>query len=885
MEKNRLFIFAGTIIIVVFGIVLFLSLTEPSVPPNVKVSYTPPVETPTPINQNKQKPLVPQSVSANSPLPSASGEINEPSASIQQESFTLHIQDAMGEPIAGGMVLAGSKEYKFTKGELSIAGLASAEIPASVSAEGYSPMTTILKPQPGETQTIVMDYLSSFELYVSGAERNVPASDATIRVWKAANPERPPLREYQIISSSDGDRINSVDFRLEQWEYRVNRVGNAMTYRWYNGFDPFKIVHPKTGDTLVALGKCNWSAGLPAVNEFSGMGWFNYVYLPRSDYKSNKSRISDTLRFSSGKEAQPLSNIMEKCEILRSGKQGWFLLKFPELSPETPVWRELKTDGEGKYLLRDLPPALYYAQAVKDNQTSEIVPLHPCCGGATIKLATTGSVLVIVKRSRMENQLIDFSELVESEFTLQGIENTSGLYTANTGRGGKVLNVAYGNYMLRVIPWDGQPVEKRVTVQHPREKFEILISDYEQYSINGIVIDDETNQPVAGYDLMIDELGYKVKSGPDGKFVFTGLIPYIYKISAPAPDDGIIKYLPVASNRRPRKEYRALANIIVPDERTDPVEIKVRKAVHTKFSGAVVDSQGKPVEGANVYISKTTPQESFSAEYIGTYYCSDDTKSNGGFSLDKPGLPVAGKEPVRFEITAMSGQLVYKTAHSGFDTSEYQRFEPNAAGSLTVQGHAGDTFDNLVITVAAKFENTVHGRLIAEEVNFDQVHIFTNQNFIYPKTELQSDGAFMISNIAAGDFVLHVNPSFETVTETTFETITEKKYLQEQIKLTMPANQKEMYVDIKLRRSETLTGTIGYPDGSPLRFASIKVVKEKDDFFTGEAETNHKGVFKVKQLTSDAFYQLTFFDKDTKQKIYTSDWVSPGMGEVNFHIK
>ena len=193
--------------------------------------------------------------------------------------------------------------------------------------------------------------------------------------------------------------------------------------------------------------------------------------------------------------------------------RGWYYIKFPELPPGIPVWQELKTDQEGKCLVHDLPPALYYAQAVKDNQTSLTVPLHPCCGGASLQLIATSNVMIIVKRKGMENQENSIAESPNSEITLKGVEGTTGLLSTLSRAGGTILNVSYGEYLLKVNPAEGQPEEKRVTVQHPKEKFELLISGYEQYDLSGIVIDEDTKQPVAGYDLQIDQLGCRVKSG------------------------------------------------------------------------------------------------------------------------------------------------------------------------------------------------------------------------------------------------------------------------------------------------------------------------------------------------------------------------------------
>ena len=318
MGKNRFFLFAGIFAVLVFGIVLFLSLTDNPLPSNVTISFTPPVETPIPITQPKKKASSPEQASAETSLPSASNKIIDPSCTLADhlENFTLHIQDAMGNPIASGTVSAGSKEYTFAQGELIIASLTPAEI-LSVSAEGYSPVTTIIRPEMGTGLTIILDYVNSFELYVYGTDQQTPMPDASIRLWKMKSPDRPPVQKYPVIFSGKENRSIPAYIQLKDSEYRLSQARDfSLSSLEANFIDMSGRGKPNAGDTILALGNCSWSTNFSPGSyhkEFGGREWIEYAYLPRADIKSNKLRISDTLSFASNEENIQHSLLMEKC--------------------------------------------------------------------------------------------------------------------------------------------------------------------------------------------------------------------------------------------------------------------------------------------------------------------------------------------------------------------------------------------------------------------------------------------------------------------------------------------------------------------------------------------------------------------------------------------
>lgn len=911
MGKNRLFLYAGCFALFIFGIVFFLSWTDELLPSNVKVSYTPPVEVPADKNSldresGNSSAISPAAMPGAAPISSASGQEAEPSvvlsASQPLENLVLHIQDAMGEPIASGVLSAGTKEYKFTKGLLTITDPWAAEIPVNVSAAGYAPVEKVVNPDDVSSHTVVMEYVSSFEFNVSHTDGSAVAQHYSIRLWKGESPQRPLQAAASVLTTKSGANLNKTGFALQQGECRV--IQGLFPCRPADQFFDFASDgYAMTGDLLLNVGNCAWAGNtMPQydMHQRPGFSWNARNFIPIRKAQSSKLRIWDTLCLAQQKESNSTNLNNEKCEIQRNAKTGYYFLTFPELPADRPVFRELQTDSNGKCRIDDLPPALYYAQAYKDDQTSAVIPLHPACGGVTLGVENHSRVWVWVKREGLEQKNRKRSFIDGSEVFLQALKPQTGFYSAVTKDGNvDFQNVPYGNYHLIVNPYDGQRVEKDVLIQKPEERIDVSISGWEKYAITGIVIEAETGKPVSNYELILDELNTTevVKTDEEGRFVFPDMQVGMYRINIDLSRMEDFPYLPRREFLLKKYDrFITLRTVAVPDDVPDnkTVVIKLDKALETRFSGKVITKDQKPAAGAAISISCEDPVYITKKSKLFTVPQKPVTDQNGNFSVKV----VCGKETLvkqcSFEIAALYGSQ--KLPDSLLNKEQWEKEHWEAAGgyvearnlgSLLLDGKPGQVFDNLQIVLSGKNDGVIHGKLLAEEENFVAVDVYVQQNAFKMRGKVDENGNFTIENLAPGDFELRVEPQWRIEVETPYDLKTPQKYLEERLKLRMPENQKEMYVDVTLRKNSYLMGWIGYAGGDPFRFASVEAEKENKEkvIYLNSVATNHKGFFFIDGLSSSEFYRLLFSERESGKMLYRSEPINSGIGEVTFQVK
>lgn len=883
MGKKHLFISAGMFVVLVFGIVFYLSLTDQPLPTNVKVSYTPPVEAPA-------SPLV----------NSASREVTEatPPASVSpsQEGFVLHIQDAMGEPIASGTISAGTKDYKFTKGLISINDFQTANAPITVNAEGYSPVEKIINPDDVSTHTITMEYVSSFELCVSLIDDCTVTQSYSIRLWKGESAERPLRDAATVLTTQIGASYNVTHFGLQQNACRVTQ-GLIL-------FSPSDQIFGKgkeegvaiTGDLLLNLGNCPWT--LNSMPEYdivnrSGFDWKVKNFRPIRKAQSSKLRIWDTLCLSEQKEINSTNLSHEKCEVRCESGTGFYFLAFPELPPDQQVFREFKTDNNGKCRIDNLPPALYYVQAYNENQTSLVIPLHPACGGANLRVENSSRVSVWVKREGLEYKDQKLAFLDGSEVLLRALKPKTGFYSAVTKEGNVTFqNVPYGQYHLTVNPYDGNRYEKDVLIQKPEERFNVSISGWEKFVLNGILIDAETEKPIPNYELILNALHNVeiVKTDNDGRFSFPDLQVGIYRINVDLTRMENFTYMPERCLFTKRDRFIPIRHITIPDDNPDnkTVVIKLHKALETRFSGKVMTKDQKPVAGASIFISFQDSIFARSKSRLYTVPANPVTDQNGSFSIAITGSQWESERNFSFEIVAILGmQTPDFVTENKFWEAIGGYVNANNLGSVSVEGKPGQSFDNLKIVLSGKNDCTLYGRLIVEEENFNDVYVSVQQNTFKMGAAADASGNFTISNLASGDFELRVEPPWTTEIETPYDFKNPKKYLDEKLKLRMPDNQKEMYVDINLRRNGYLLGWAGIAGGDPFRFATVEAEKENKEkvIHIDSVRTNHKGFFFMEGLSFNEFYRFLFYDRESHKMIYRSEPINSEIGEVTFQVK
>ena len=898
MEKKRLFILAGTIIIVVFGIVLFLSLTEPPVPSNVKVSYTTPVETPTPKKNESAEKEIPDIISsagesAASLVNPASGQITEPSTVIplseSPERFVLHIQDALGEPIVSGVIFAGTKEYKFTKGQLPVTDSWAAGITVTVSADGYASAQKVINPEDASTHTITMEYVSSYQIAVGNNDGSAVTDSILVRIWKGDSPPRPIRNNTTVVTTKYGYDLTQTSFGLQQ-----NRclVTQGLLYPHKKNFDTRTDGSSSKGDILLALGNCAWSLNpLSALDKHqsSNFDWLSKDFVPISIAQSSNLRIWDTLYLAQQKDANSLTLCKEKCEVQRNSIPGYYFVAFPVLPADSQILCELKTDKNGKCRIDNLPPALYCAQAYKEDQTSLVVPMHPSCGGANLRMNNQSHVFVWVRREGLEYKDFNRACVNGAEILLKAIEGQAGFYSAVTAHGRVEFDkVPYGKYHLTAIPLDGQRFEKDVLIQKPEERVDVSISGWEKYTVTGILIDAETEKPIPGYELVLDDINTKevAITGEDGRFAFPDTPVGMYQISLDLSTFNNYKYLPEKNDfaiSSQRLFPVAKASVPGPGPSYENIVIRLHKSQETKFSGRVLTQDKKPVAGAAIAVSfESSPSAviwklcSFPIDAV--------SDQNGYFSVIVICGQKANDTQGAFEITAIDGVQNIPALDTNNKWTD-KELETMNVGSLSIEGKVGQTYENLQIVLQGKKDKILYGHLKVDEDDFKGIQISAVQNTFWKMGKIANKD-FTITNLAPGDFILNIIPSWKSEVETPLETKTIEKYKAETIKLNMPDDQKEMQVDIKLRKNAYLMGWASVNSGEPLRSVGVTALREneEDSQISGDT-TNNKGFFFIDGLSSNEYYRLRFSRGEEDKEIYRSDPFMPGTNEIKIEVK
>ena len=113
-----------------------------------------------------------------------------------------------------------------------------------------------------------------------------------------------------------------------------------------------------------------------------------------------------------------------------------------------------------------MPPAIYYVQAIDNqNRRSEIMPLHPACGGARLPLIGEGELDVYIEQEGIPAKEKLFSRIPDAETILQSQTGIK-LYSKKTDDSGEARyeKLPYGEYRLTVKA-QGQTVEKKYCYQ------------------------------------------------------------------------------------------------------------------------------------------------------------------------------------------------------------------------------------------------------------------------------------------------------------------------------------------------------------------------------------------------------------------------------------
>lgn len=895
MKKNPLLLSCVVVFFMVIFFLLWLTVRPPEYPSNVTVSFLSP--TPTPVKPNDVSSIpgsVTKTITPDETHPSQQSTRNMNRQAAENPgsiSPVLLVQDAFSEPIQTGLISFNGEDHPFQNGRFQFSTPVHNTIIVSASAEGYFPARATVSFATSTQDTIILEYVSNLELRVYDQESGNPCPDARIRLWKSGVPKRPVETVCHFFNARSGS-INGQSMEL------VYTGDNAIVIPGMQSVNPIYtspntdgyLLNPLKGDRIVCFGNCSWYPGISPLYSPRDISYLHNFYLSLRNSLSSRLRIWDAMSLSHPSQVASQSSLKEfyeKCEIERdSDNRAFMLVRFPPLLHSGELILEGQTDAKGIFQIRNLPPALYYAQADKGSAQSVILPLHPACGGGELTLMDGSQVKIFVYRKGIDQSNAIRSVVSDAQITLRPLFGGAGLYSgqADASYGGLELpSVAYGEYLLSVRSEEGTHEEK-VSIQEPYEVFLIELDNWERYSISGKVFERDNGNPVPGYQLelrgnMGDRLAVE-KTDADGRYVFANVPPGLYDIVFHFDPENIetLNFLPYSEeistnflgySRMFNKQFTT--NFIeyrvnVEDRDLQEVDISVIRIVKTQFSGQVISQEGTPVPDLFVQASyRNVAHQNSTLSRLQTIPDDPRTDSSGNFSFSVCSNRLGQAEQFVFQLLAQKGVMIPGRWAKSVQDPLLSAYVPETMavsqqGSLEVEGYIGDTFKSLLITVKQTEPHTVWCTVHLEDGDTYNSGPLVYQNQKSLHAERTGDNTFRIENVAEGMLDIHLGSSLLQTVITPYESKSIYKYRSEKLEIQIPADEPNIYVDVMMKRVGFFFGTVKDENQNPIMDAIVDARESHgENRLVAQGTTGRNGEFFIGQfgqITLDQEYIL-----------------------------
>ena len=826
MKRTSKTLLYSTIILflVMAGIICVIVFFEPDPQSDVIVSYQRPASfAPAVSNPSEATPFetaAPAPAATATPLPAGQGN--------------LMIQDPLGDPIPSGTIAFGSESITFSSGKVIVPATAPHELSVRVSADGYMPGEFTINPN---SSSLVLDYLCDFSIFTEDEKGN-PAPYTAIRVWKSNTPPRPTGDQATVyIPTKNLSSVNS--FHIMRNEDRcittwVSKPGDLR--ETYGG--PEGEVFPKIGDLIMALGACPWQTGYtPLYNKKQPIVIWEDIS-PSAIQRSGRLRIWDSLCLAElpGSKQANHSIFPQVMEILRENQPQFCYYYFPKCPENLPLLYEGKTNDKCEFNLRGIPSALYFVQAIAgENRWSEILPMYPACGGVRLRLNGEGCLRVIVEKEGIPAKDNKFARIPDAEVILQSQSGVQ-IYSQKADDIGiaEYKKLPYGKYKITVKAL-GRTVEKEIVVNSGVNTYVVTFPHEKLFSITGIVLEQESGAPVAGYPLKLSStrvghFGYCVYqeliTDKNGRFEFKNVLPGKYSLSENVISLGELKYVFYDSHisygtlTKSNPSFCEISMNVSED--IHDFKVMVQPVVKTNFSGIVVDKDNLPVKNA---VFTITPQfKGETSDHKALLFPEDfKTDANGLFSLTIFDSIRSLDKFYLFVICAMKGrvepfQWIPGTEEPGSYMLVEDQFVSGSIGSVTVEGDIGDTFTDLHIVLNPLIaDKTLFGKFVAEgEDQFNQVYIKTAMNNRDFFVQLNKDGYFKVENISGGEMTLEIAPCIPASVYTPNGLHKYNKYKNRTVKVQIEEGHSQTYIEIPLQRNGYFWGYARDSAGNPL---------------------------------------------------------------------
>ncbi len=903
---------AFLVVLVVFAVIM----TKPSIPAEgeaqISVYYASPTPTP-PAEVTKPGEPTPQpGTPASEPAAEevyASEEVEADSRSITRAAiapYKLRIEDAMGVPIAAGRVSIGSRDVAFREGVFSLEPPFDDSVSIQVSAEGYQSIARTLEPVSGGERTLVLEYLTDFEFRVYEKSKIKTVPGATVKIWKADNPKRPIAKKSHLSLGIYYSRGHDSIATVLDGEDCVLEPSSTPSSDFERMILPDGLIRfPGKGDKVTALGSCCWYEGIFPRFDVPEYHYLRYGYIPQKQKYSCRLRIWDALYFSALREVMPRTHAFEKCELMREDSEPCFtFIGFPQMPDGLEVFETLTADTGGRCSIKNLVPALYYAQAEKDSKISEMFPLHPACGGALLTLYGGSQVRVNVYCRGLENSKTDVGYVNGADVKLTSLDSTGMASFSGVTGDSYVLfkDVPFGRYRLEVESVDGS-YKSEVDIDSPFESFKILLDEWERYSISGRVLERETQKPVPDYELIArgDENGFRtsiVKTDREGNFIFHDVPPGQYNLTGEIADGDIsgLTYLFYGTDESPktaeflqktsRNGNSGFLQIEVVDRNIENLEAFVTKVYETKFSGIVTGSDGQPAPAAHLMCTgyafgmmvheiewRTTPTE-------------PQTDTEGRFSFSIFSGDAYEGQQFDFGLKAMTGQII--PAHWKPNPNEKnsysmieEKFVATQRGEISVSGSVGEVFDNLHISLEASGNHTVWVHVLIEpsDAQVGGGNVYAGQNMLdLPVIQIE-DYQYRIDYVSAGelDLLFYQHGFFPVETPSGTRSVT--KFREEKFSVTVPEDKPEVYVDLTPCKAGYLWGVVVDGNKNPLPNIPMRIECPTNGEVRNKG-TDANGAFFCDTLIDGYPYSINVLHPESREVITRINGVEASQGDI-----
>lgn len=232
-------------------------------------------------------------------------------------------------------------------------------------------------------------------------------------------------------------------------------------------------------------------------------------------------------------------------------------------------------------------------------------------------------------------------------------------------------------------------------------------------------------------------------------------------------------------------------------------EYLVDPIIQTHFSGVVTKS-GVPVENAKVAVFSSRA----SHKSMDIFEGNDVTDRNGNFNVTvrgresnyvfEDGIVIASIERSSYTVTKDN-----KGEDSSFELSPIAI----ATGSKEIQFKSGDTISNINIEISEESTCEVQGVIDnINEFSFDDIVIEFEQNDRRYQVDLDPSGSFSMKGLNPGVAYLSIRPGRRIIDHPKYGSQQNGDFIYQYIRLTIPDNEKTLFVEVKLLKAGYLAG-------------------------------------------------------------------------------